>query len=72
MDHQLSTQLLPAVPHFAFSIFNVAWPNLVAWTVAIVVFFAAAWARMPRLFERVDTPPTQTSDAPNESGHESH
>ncbi len=52
MDQQLPTQLLPAVSHVASSIFNAAIPNLIMWGVAVVVFFAGAWVRLPRWFER--------------------
>lgn len=48
---QLPTQLLPAVPHITFGIFNLAIPNLIAWSIIIVIFFVAAWARLPRFFE---------------------
>ena len=52
MDQQLPTQVLPAVQQITFSVFNVAVPNLVMWCIAVVLFFASAWARLPRLFER--------------------
>ena len=52
MDQELPTQLLPAVSHFTFSVFNVGIPNLVMWGVAVVLFFAGGWSRLPRLFER--------------------
>lgn len=48
---QLPTQLLPAVPHITFGIFNLAIPNLIAWSIIIVIFFVAAWARLPKFFE---------------------
>jgi hypothetical protein len=63
MDQSLPTQLLPAVSHFTFSIFNVGIPNLIMWCVAVVLFFAGGWSRLPRLFER----PEGTS-APDEAG----
>ncbi|HEX3000486.1 MAG TPA: hypothetical protein VHR86_09660 [Armatimonadota bacterium] len=44
-------ELLPAVPHVTFSVFNLAIPNILAWGAVIVVFLAAAWARLPRYFE---------------------
>jgi len=49
MGQQLPTQLLPAVPHFTFSIFNVAIPNLIMWGVVVVLFFAGGWSRLPLL-----------------------
>ena len=52
MDQQLPTQLLPAVHHFAFSVFNVGIPNLIMWGVVVVLFFAGARSRLPRMFER--------------------
>ncbi len=52
MDQELPTQLLSAVPHFTFSIFNVAIPNLIAWSLLVVVFVAALWSRLPRFLER--------------------
>ncbi|MGA2284668.1 MAG: hypothetical protein ABSG55_00160 [Dehalococcoidia bacterium] len=50
----LPTQLLPAVPHVAFSIFNLAIPNIGAWAAVLAVFVAAAWIRLPRIFEPSD------------------
>jgi hypothetical protein len=47
----LATQLLPAVPHIHFSIFNLAIPNLAAWGALILAFGLAAWLRLPRFFE---------------------
>jgi hypothetical protein len=49
--NQLPTQLLPAVPHIIFGIFDLAVPNIISWGVAFVLFFIAAWARLPKLFE---------------------
>lgn len=48
---QLPPQMLPAVPHITFSIFNLAIPDIIAWATLIVVFFVAAWVRLPRIFE---------------------
>jgi len=47
----LPTQLLPAVPHIQFSIFNLAIPNMAAWVALIFAFGCAAWLRLPRIFE---------------------
>ena len=47
----LPTQLLPAVPHIEFSIFNLAIPNLAAWGALIFAFGVAAWLRLPSFFE---------------------
>jgi hypothetical protein len=46
----LPPQLLPAVPHVTFSIFNMAIPSIIAWATVIIVLFLAAWARLPRIF----------------------
>jgi hypothetical protein len=48
---QLPPQLLPAVPHIIFGIFDLAIPDLIAWIMIIVLFFIAAWARLPKFFE---------------------
>jgi hypothetical protein len=64
MDQQLPTQLLPAVPHFTFSIFNVAIPNLIMWAVVAVLFFAGAWSRLPRWFERPEAVEPRPAGAP--------
>ncbi|MFN2186176.1 MAG: hypothetical protein ACK2UU_19500 [Anaerolineae bacterium] len=48
---QLPPQTLPAVPHVAFWIFNLAIPNIIAWVAVIAIFFVAAWARLPKIFE---------------------
>jgi len=47
---QLPPESLEAVPHLEFGIFNLAVPNVIAWGTVIVLFFAAAWARLPRIF----------------------
>jgi hypothetical protein len=47
---ELPAQLLPAVAHFVFGIFNVALPNIMVILLLIVIFFVAAWARLPRIF----------------------
>ena len=61
MDQELPTQLLPAVPHFIAGIFNIAIPNLIAWILVVVIFFAGAWVRLPRFFERPE-PTEQVAD----------
>ncbi len=43
----LTTQSLPAVPHVVFGIFNLAIPNIIAWTVLVVAFVVSAWLRLP-------------------------
>lgn len=53
--HPLPPQVLPAVPHFFFSLlgvpFTIAWPNLIFWIVVVFVFVAGAFARLPRFIE---------------------
>jgi hypothetical protein len=51
MDQELPAQLLPAVHHLTFSIFNVGIPNLIMWGVVVVLFFVGGWLRLFRLFE---------------------
>jgi hypothetical protein len=48
---QLALMTKPAVPHVVFGIFNLAWPNIAFWAMVIIVFAAAAWARMPAFME---------------------
>jgi hypothetical protein len=48
---ELPAQLLAAVPHITFSIFNIALPNLIVILLLIVIFCVAVWARLPRIFE---------------------
>ena len=48
---ELPTQLLAAVTHFEYGIFNVALPNVIAILLLIAVFFGAAWLRLPHVFE---------------------
>ena len=43
----LTTQSLPAVPHVVFGIFNLAIPNIIAWTLLVMVFVVSAWLRLP-------------------------
>ncbi|MGD0725892.1 MAG: hypothetical protein ABSB63_10055 [Spirochaetia bacterium] len=47
----LPAQLLPVTLHLDFSIFKIALPNLIVGIVLIVIFFAAAWGRLPRFLE---------------------
>ena len=46
----LPPEALRAVPHIAFSIFNLAIPNIIAWSMLIFIFVVAAWARLPKIF----------------------
>jgi hypothetical protein len=51
MEGSLS-QALPAVIHLRFLIFDWSLPNAIMGLVLIVVFFLAAWARLPKWIER--------------------
>jgi hypothetical protein len=51
MDGSLS-QALPAVVHLRFLIFDWSLPNVIMGAVLIVVFFLAAFARLPKWIER--------------------
>jgi hypothetical protein len=46
----LPPQMLPAVPHIAFSIFNFAIPNIFAWAMVFGLALLAGWARLPKIF----------------------
>ena len=48
---ELPTQLLAAVTHFEYGIFNVALPNVIVILLLIAVFFGAAWLRLPHVFK---------------------
>jgi hypothetical protein len=50
----LPTQLLPAVPHVAFSVFDLALPNIVAWAAIDLALLFAAWFRIPAFLETTD------------------
>jgi hypothetical protein len=47
---KLPPEMLPAVPHVTFLIFNLAIPTIIAWVTVIIVFFVAAWLRLPKIF----------------------
>ncbi len=42
-----SSQVLPVVQHIKFLIFDWSVPNLIMGGISIVLFFLAAWARLP-------------------------
>ncbi len=48
---QLTAQLMGASPHVNFLFFSIMIPNLVMGLVAVAVFFAAAWLRLPHFIE---------------------
>jgi len=50
----LPTQLLPSVPHIAFSVFDLALPNIVAWVLIDGALLIAAWVRIPAFLETSD------------------
>jgi len=47
----LPAQMLPAVPHITFGIFNLAVPNIIAWGSIALIFAIALWVRIPNLFK---------------------
>ena len=47
---RLPPEMLPAVPHATFLIFNLAIPNIIAWGTVIIIFLVAAWLRLPKIF----------------------
>jgi len=54
----LPPEALPGVPYFFFTLFGVpvtvAYPNLGAWILVLVVFVAAAFLRLPGFVEGKD------------------
>jgi hypothetical protein len=54
---QLPVQMLPAVQHIIFGIFNLAIPNIIAWGILVIVFILAVWSRAPHVFEPADEKP---------------
>jgi hypothetical protein len=54
----LPPEALPGVPYFFFTLFGVpvtiAYPNLSAWILVVVVFVAATLFRLPRFVEGKD------------------
>lgn len=47
----LPPEMLPTVPYVAFSIFNLAIPDIIAWVLAFSLVLLAAWTRLPKIFE---------------------
>jgi len=43
---------MPAVQHIRFFIFDWSVPNLIVGAIILVLFFAAAWARLPKWLEQ--------------------
>ncbi len=54
---QLPVQMLPAVQHVIFGIFNLAIPNIIAWGILIIAFLLAVFSRVPHVFEPSDEKP---------------
>ena len=48
----VSSQVLPAVHHLRFLIFDWSLPNVIMGAIVIALFFLGAWARLPRWIER--------------------
>jgi hypothetical protein len=48
---ELGSQVLPAANHIRFLIFDWSVPNLVIGLVIVVLFFLAAWLRLPGWIE---------------------
>jgi hypothetical protein len=69
MDQQLPAQILQAVPHVTFSIFNFSIPTIIAFVVIVLVFFAGAWLRIPD-FIAGPHDAEQASEAPQPEGGE--
>jgi hypothetical protein len=51
MLQPLPPETLPSVHFVAFSIFNFAIPNIVAWVLVFAIVLIAAWLRLPKIFE---------------------
>ena len=49
---EVSAQVIPAVHHIKFFIFDWSIPNVIMGVILIAVFFLAAWARLPKWIER--------------------
>jgi hypothetical protein len=46
----LPPETLPTVSYVGFGVFNMAVPNIIAVAVIVIVFFLAAWSRLPKIF----------------------
>jgi len=47
----LPPETLPSTSFIAFSIFNWATPNIIAWSLVIILFLLASILRLPKIFE---------------------
>ncbi len=49
---EVSSQVLPAVHHLRFLIFDWSLSNVIMGVIVIALFFLGAWARLPKWIER--------------------
>lgn len=49
--NKMDIMTAPAARHVEFGVFNLTWPNMAFWTLVIVVFILAIWARIPKAME---------------------
>lgn len=49
---EASPQVLATVHHLRFLIFDWSLPNVIMGVIVILLFFGAAWARLPKWIER--------------------
>jgi hypothetical protein len=64
----LPPQMLPAVSHVVFSIFDLAIPNIIAWALVIVLLLISAWARLPGIFEPKPVVTEEVNHEPDQKG----
>jgi len=48
----VGSQVMPAVHHIKFLIFDWSLPNVIMGVIIIAIFFLGAWARLPKWIER--------------------
>ena len=48
----VGSQVMPAVHHIRFLIFDWSLPNVIMGVIIIAIFFLGAWARLPKWIER--------------------
>jgi protein-S-isoprenylcysteine O-methyltransferase Ste14 len=49
---EAAPQVLASVHHLRFLIFDWSLPNIIMGVIVILLFFGAAWARLPKWIER--------------------
>ena len=64
----LPPQMLPAVRHVVFGIFDLAIPNIIAWGLVMVLFLVSAWARLPGIFEPTPEVSEEVNREPDQKG----